>query len=180
MQLDDIVQSPECRQFGEIWKGWRGTELVPRRSSVRIEEIPDLLPFISVLEVLSRDVVRFRLVGTGFFEATGYDLTGNNFIDLTTPERQEQRKSRVEEMITRPCGSYVVYSMVYTTGRVVPTEVLSLPVFQEGKDSLPQIFAVSAPMENLGKNRFDPNRNNLPSSKDFQFVDIGAGISDAD
>ena len=180
MQIDSMVQTTECRQFGEIWKRWRNTDLVPIRPSVHIEEIPKLLPFISVLDVLSRDVVKFRLVGTAFYAATGHELTGRNFINLTAPERREQRKTRVEHMIARPCGSYAVYSMVHTTARVVPTEVLSLPVFQKDVDAPPQIFAVSVPMEKLGKNKFDPNRNKLPASDVFQFVDIGAGIPEID
>ncbi|NQV60402.1 MAG: PAS domain-containing protein, partial [Alphaproteobacteria bacterium] len=176
--LDDI-KTQECRAFALAWQGWRGAELVPTRADVRIPEIVRLLPFVSVLEIISPEVANFRLFGTALYDALGVDLTGLNYFDMTKPEKRDLRIQRTCQLSAHPCGSHYLHSIAYKSGRTVPTEVLSLPVRPNDPSSGPQQFSIAIPMEDIrmAGTAVEPKR--LPVSESFQFVDIGAGVPDA-
>ncbi|MBL6953112.1 MAG: PAS domain-containing protein [Alphaproteobacteria bacterium] len=179
MQLLDDIKTQECRAFALAWQGWRGAELVPTRSEVRIAEIVGLLPFISVLEIISPEAANFRLFGTTLCDTLGVDPTGLNYFDMTTPEKRDLRIQRTCQMSAHPCGSHFLYSIAYKSGRSVPTEVLSFPVWPNDPSSGRQIFSISIALEDMRMVGTAVAPNRLPVSESFQFVDIGAGVPDA-
>ncbi|MDA1098839.1 MAG: PAS domain-containing protein [Proteobacteria bacterium] len=177
--LDDI-HTPECRAFAEAWQVWRGADLAPRRSTVRIEDIPKLLPQISVLEIISPERAEFRLAGTALCAAMGIELTGLNYFDLTAPETRPRRVARTRRIVLHPCGAHVLYPIVHRSGRTVLTEVLSLPVWPNEPAAPLQIFAISVPMEDMRLEEPAAEPKQLPRGEGFHFIDIGAGVPDAD
>ena len=82
MLLLDDIQTRECRAFANAWQNWRGDNLVPRRASVRIEDISKLLHLVSIVEVISPEIATFRLAGTALCQAMGIELTGLNYFDF--------------------------------------------------------------------------------------------------
>ncbi len=178
MQLLDDICSRECREFACAWDNWRGAELVPRRSSVRIEDISNLLHLISVVEVRSPDEAIFRLAGTALCQAMGVELSGLNYFDFTTPEQRGPRAKRTCALVEHPAGSHFQFPVAYKTGRMVPSEVLSFPVWPDDPNAPPQLFGISVALENthLEGEVDQPDRIAMPEG--FQFVDIGAGVPD--
>ena len=177
-RLDDI-DTPECRAFSEAWQGWRGTDLVPRRSDARIEEISKLLPLVSIVELISTELAIFRLAGTALCDAMGVELTGLNYFDLTRPETRARRVARTCQFVAHPCGGQVLYPIAYSSGRRVTTQVLSLPIRSNDPSAPPQIFAISVPLEDMRLAGPAVESNQLPMGEDFHFIDIGAGVPDA-
>ncbi len=179
MQLLDDIKTRECRAFALAWQDWRGAELVPTRADVRIAEIVKLLPYVSVLEIISPEVANFRLFGTTLCDALGVDLTGLNYFDMTEPEKRDLRIQRTCQISTHPCGSHFLHAIAYKSGRAVPNEVLSLPVWPNDPSMGRQSFAISIAMEDMRMVGTAAEPNRLPVSESFQFVDIGAGVPDA-
>ncbi|MBT3534273.1 MAG: PAS domain-containing protein [Rhodospirillaceae bacterium] len=180
MQLMDDIRTRECHLFAAAWQRWRGADLVPRRSMVQIEDIANLLHLVSVIEVKSPEVATFRLAGTALCDAMGIELTGLNYFDFTTPEERGPRSARTCHLVNRPAGSHFVFPIVYRSGRLVPTEVLSFPVLPEDSSAPPQLFALSMSMEETRLEGTVAETDQLPLPEGFQFVDIGAGVPDAD
>jgi hypothetical protein len=180
MQLLDDIRTPECRAFAEAWQGWRGAELVPRRAAVRIEEIGKLLPLITVLELVSEDSAIFRLAGTDLFDALGIDLTGLDFYAMTTPETRAIRVARTIQAGQRPCGTHYLHPIVYQSGRTVPSEVVSLPVWPDDPTDPPQFFSISMALDETKLDGTVAEPRQLPIGDGYQFVDIGAGVPDED
>ncbi|MDE0945049.1 MAG: PAS domain-containing protein [Alphaproteobacteria bacterium] len=178
MQLKDDIQTRECRIFADAWQRWRGDDLVPRRSSIRIEEISKLLHLVSVIEVISTDMAKFRLAGTALCEAMGIELTGLNYFDFTTVEERGPRVARTCQLVSQPCGSHFLFPIMYRSGRVVPTEVVSFPVLPDEPDAPPQLFALSMALEEMRLEGPAAQPRQLPLAEGFQFIDIGAGIPD--
>ncbi|MDP6831780.1 MAG: PAS domain-containing protein [Alphaproteobacteria bacterium] len=178
MHLMDDIRTKECQIFAKAWQRWRGASLVPRRSGVRIEEISRLLHLLSVVELVSPEIANFRLAGTSLCEGMGLELTGRNYFDFTTPEARGPRVARTNQLVKHPCGSHFIFPIEYSSGRIVPAEVLSLPVLPNNPSEPPQIFAMSVSLQDM---RLDGPRSaptELPEADGFQFVDIGAGVPD--
>ncbi|MFN4275977.1 MAG: PAS domain-containing protein [Ferrovibrio sp.] len=71
------ICSPRIRRFWEYWVAKRGDRPMPSRRDIEPTEIPDLLPYIVLTEVLREPpYLRYRLVGTKQVAVRGHDPTG--------------------------------------------------------------------------------------------------------
>ena len=178
MLLLDDIQTRECRAFANAWQNWRGDNLVPRRASVRIEDISKLLHLVSIVEVISPEIATFRLAGTALCQAMGIELTGLNYFDFATAEARGLRVARTCQVASHPCGSHFLFPIAYRSGRTVPTEVVSFPVWPDEPGTPPQLFAMSMALEDMHLEGPAAEPTQLPLAEGFQFIDIGAGITD--
>jgi len=80
-------REPILREILAYWDKRRGTRAMPARSDIEVTEVPALLPYIFVIDVLEnpRDF-RFRLAGTHFREAVGEEVTGKHIAAVFPPE----------------------------------------------------------------------------------------------
>jgi len=178
VQLLDDIQTRECRAFAKAWQNWRGGETVPRRADVRLEDIGRLLQLVSVIEVVSQELARFRIAGTALCEALGFELTGLNFFDFATPEARAPGIARTHQVAGQPCGSHYLLSITYSSGRTVPTEIVSFPVWPDDPSAPPQIFGLSMALEEMRLEGPASESNQLFRGEGFRFIDIGAGVPD--
>ena len=71
------ICSPRIRRFWDYWNSKRGARPMPSRRDIEPTEIPDLLPYIVLTEVLREPpFLRYRLVGTKQLAVRGHDPTG--------------------------------------------------------------------------------------------------------
>ncbi|HLT76481.1 MAG TPA: PAS domain-containing protein [Ferrovibrio sp.] len=69
--------SPRIRRFWDYWNARRGGRAMPSRRDIDPTEIPDLLPYIVLTDVLAEPpFLRYRLVGTKQVAVRGRDPTG--------------------------------------------------------------------------------------------------------
>ena len=157
---------------------WRGSAIAPRRASVRIDDIQKELPHVSVAEVISPDLCKFCVAGTALCEAVGIELTGLDYFDFTTPEARPLRLARTSHMAGMPCGCHFVFPFLYRSGKVVPTEVLSLPVLPNDLSAPRQIFTIAISKEQTRLMGPHDNPLQFPEAEGFRFIDVGAGVPD--
>ncbi len=180
LQLLDDIHTKECRAFAHAWQAWRGGNLLPKRSDVRIEDIARQLHLVSVVEVVSPEAAIFRLAGTALCNAMGIELTGLNYFDFATPEERGPRIARTLKVVEQPCGSHFVFPIAYSSGRTVRSEVLSFPVQPDDPSAPPQVFGIATALEETTLDRPIAEPNILPLPEGYQFVDIGAGVPGTD
>lgn len=71
------ICSPRIRRCWDYWTAKRGDRAMPARADIDPAEIPDLLPYIVLTEVLAGPpFLRYRLVGTAQVAVRGHDPTG--------------------------------------------------------------------------------------------------------
>ena len=116
LQLFDDIHTGECRAFACAWQAWRGTDVAPKQSSVHIEDIARELHQVSVIELISLEIARFRLGNTTLSKAMDIALTGLNYFDLTTPEERGPRVARTLNLVAQPCGSQFIFPIAYSSG----------------------------------------------------------------
>ena len=80
-------QEPVLQQLHEYWRRRCGARAMPARPDIDVAEIPGLLPYVFVIDVLEnpRDF-RFRVAGTHIRQALGEELTGRHIADAFPPD----------------------------------------------------------------------------------------------
>jgi hypothetical protein len=171
-----VINAPACQHFFAVWQDWRGDQLVPRRADCRIRDVAPLLPGVTILDAVSPQDFRFRLVGTVIDERSAQRLTSANLLDMTTPDERPVRAARLWGMASQPCGSTARFNKIYLNGVETPLESLTLPVQPDADDAPMQLFTVLA-IPDLSLEVVDIARMpTLRITPDFDFIDIGAGL----
>src|SRR5436190_2826857 len=84
----DVTAAVDHRlhQVHAYWQSRRAGRQMPSRSDIDPTDIPGLLPFVFLVEVLNepRDF-RFRLAGTHFSEFAGMEVTGRTIGEVFPP-----------------------------------------------------------------------------------------------
>ena len=75
------IEHPGLRALYDYWERSRPGGRLPGRQHLDPLDIPDLLPNVLLIDVLSRDDFRFRLVGTALAARIGRDTTGLSIIE---------------------------------------------------------------------------------------------------
>ncbi|HWA03631.1 MAG TPA: PAS domain-containing protein [Rhizomicrobium sp.] len=75
---------------------------IPRRADFNPAAIPKLLPWVFLLDVLEDPrEFRFRVVGTGFSDAVGRDLTGLTTAEVFPPAFRDEVLDRWNDIVSK-------------------------------------------------------------------------------
>ena len=78
-----MLNSPRLREAYSYWDAKRQTKLMPSRSDLDPVEIPRLLPYVILIDVMREPLdFRYRLVGTQACVIMRRDLTGQIFSEI--------------------------------------------------------------------------------------------------
>lgn len=81
------IESSRIRQLFQYWQSKRRGALLPRRADIDPTEIPQLMPYVLLVDVEQNPFrVRYRLVGTKVVEATGFEFTGRYLDEIVLPD----------------------------------------------------------------------------------------------
>ena len=106
-------KSPIVRAGVDYWTRMRGDRRMPSREDLNPLEIPDLLPYVMLIDVLPEPLdFRFRLLGTEHDQIVGGDYRGRCFSSLPHTAPGNPIWDQYAEVVTRRqpvCGqvSYV-------------------------------------------------------------------------
>ncbi|MEQ9643746.1 MAG: PAS domain-containing protein [Alphaproteobacteria bacterium] len=162
------------------WDRWRSAALLPSRADMRLEHISALLANVSLLEVRGPDEAVVRLAGTRICEIFGQELKGTNYLDLVPPEVRLLRAQRLQYMIHQPCGAILHGTYSARSGMAFRVEQVALPIRPVASNAAPQLISVAALLPG------QPRPTNVPESElgrlpeTFRFLDVGAGLPNAD
>jgi hypothetical protein len=81
------LREPVLKRIHDYWRSQCGSRALPARQDIDAAEIPTLLPYLFVVDVMEkpRDF-RFRVAGTHMRDALGDELTGRHITDAFPPE----------------------------------------------------------------------------------------------
>ncbi len=102
--LEDRLQHPVHRTALAYWHSHRlSARDVPARQDIDPLDIPDLLPWINLIEVHQHDdgfAFRHRLIGTAIVEMWNRDSTGVWFHELYDPARLARIRPALTDVVT--------------------------------------------------------------------------------
>ncbi len=177
MLLNELTPATKnCHILATAWCGWRGDKMLPFRSDVRLEDIKEILPWITLIEVFSDSEIIFRLAGTMVREIMGVELTGRDLLELTEPGHRRARGVRTAQTAHQPCGALWVWKVAFENEHRRPTENLSLPLLPNEDGRPTQLLNVFGMIDASDPPRAINHLQQLASSTQHSFIDIGAGV----
>jgi hypothetical protein len=171
-------QDQTNRHFVAAWLRWRRPgRLMPKRSTVELEDIKHLLGRVVLFEMVSPDDIRIKVAGSQLRAHVNFEATGRNFADITSPEHWPVRRWRFNEMATRPCGGTMINRDTQTrTGDAVTFETVTLPVDPEGEGKPRLLIGNVAVIGGVYEPPAEDRPRVVRPAEEFRFLDIGAGI----
>lgn len=177
MQLNDLQPATKNGQIlAAAWTDWRGAKALPSRSDMRLEDITGILPWITLIDVISETEIIIRLAGTMVREIMGVELTGRNLLELTEPEHRAARGVRTAQTAQQPCGAIWIWDIAFEGQARRPAENLSLPLQPDEDGRPPQMLNVFGMLDDTNTPQAMGHLQQLASAEKHSFIDIGAGI----
>ena len=170
------IRTENGRTLLSAWQNWRGAELLPSRENLRLTDVTALMPFLIILEICTPDVFTVRLAGTAISAAIGGELTGKNYLDLTTPDLRPLRSARVWRQAQQPCGSVILNVHGRGLGNEYRMEVLSLPVRPVEASRPLQFLSIVALVDPGALRAHEIETKVAEMADEFAYLDLGAGV----
>jgi len=126
------VTDPRLRRLLDYWTEKKGTRRAPSRADIAPEEIPDVLPWVLLMERVGPRI-RYRLVGDEFRQIYGDKLNGMYLdeidLDHITASYIEEYDRAARDIVP------VTHKWVFTklSGRHLEYERLILPLSPDGE-----------------------------------------------
>lgn len=166
------------QDFFDFWQQMPRDKGIPDKADFFPEEIPKLLPFLSIYEMVSKDLIRFRLHGSQFTMRDGVERIGKNFLDEVSKDRRAKASEAIWLVYKHPCVMRVILNFSSSRGNVKCVETLGVPI----KDYKRGTAFVYFSTQEIERNKYefldelDQLENISPLQRDY--IDIGAGIPD--
>ena len=179
LNLDSVAgrlgDAPNCRQFLEVWRTWRGDRMLPTRAEALPESLGRLLGAISVLEAVAPDQVIIRLVASDLEDFTGRSRKGENWIEAAIPADRPLRRERIGWQVDVPCGSFSQMMVESESRLIAGAWFLMLPVAAQAGGPPRFFYAAGDVFRDIDEDvRPEQVRGKL--ARVFDYVDIGGGL----
>lgn len=173
LAAEDVLRTAGLRRFYEYWDGLPKTAHMPDRADFNPAAIHKLMPNVTILEVVSPDFIRARLIGTAIATTLGVDMTGHNYLDYIAEGEREAYLKMLALQFSKPCGRISIMRARRSTGLLGRIEVMSLPMFY-ARSGNPMLFNYFEAMESTGFDNVEIRE--VQGFDDVQWLDIGAGV----
>jgi len=148
-------------------------EHVPHHRDFDPMAIVGILPVVTLFERTGGQEWRFRLAGTEIDRRWGRTVTGLTYSELVAPEVAPILRREFEEVVRKPCGSWSVLRVEFTSGKRATLEILRLPLrARDGSVSL--ILGCGGEVPHHPTYQPEPPRS-VTTIVEQRFFDIGAG-----
>jgi hypothetical protein len=95
----DTLRGNRLRRFYSYWDGRRGTRAMPARRDIDPVDIPWMLGFVTLHEVLPDGGFRFRVDATHTANVFGVDMTGRTLDEYPSPEVREMIRASLTTVV---------------------------------------------------------------------------------
>ena len=167
----EVLQTAGAKRFFGYWNSLPKNGTVPDRSDFSPAGIASLMPAVTLLEIVSEDLILQRLAGTAVCRVMGFDPTGMNALDLISPATRPDYLDLIHKQISTPCGRWNLLRSRHDN-MVDRAEVLTLPMSHSlsGHWMILSYFAALDPVA------YDPGPYEILGYEDTRWIDIGAGL----
>ena len=160
MALDPAaITAPRLKEALAYWRTKLGDRAMPSRRDIDPAEIPQLLPYVMLTDVLSDPLdFRYRLIGTGIRGISWNDYTGKRYSEVPGKGQGSVVWAHCVEVVRSKTPLVAATPYIGPDQHVSCCETLLLPLSQNGSDVNMILQVVDA---GLRPARTDPAR---PSS----------------
>lgn len=164
------------RQFFATWHGWRRGRKLPERRDIDLSSLGDLADACLLLDIRGRDEIRITAVGKRITDHLGFDLTGFNYLDLTSKENRSWRAHLTLAQAAQPCGVVIYYWLRLADGTVLPVEFVGAPVCENGQTSATLILCCATGLAKTSWKSQSIDPESYEEGEGMRYIDLGYGI----
>jgi hypothetical protein len=124
------IGDPRLVELYRYWDGRRGSRFAPRRADITPSEIPKLLPYLLLTDILPDRRYRYRLIGTEVERVFGTKMTGRFIDELMRGEYLDFINGLYKALIE--CRAPVYSENLYAND-TFRTQRLMLPLSEDGE-----------------------------------------------
>lgn len=148
---------------------------VPLRSAVDLRHFHRFARWMVIAEPdIATQKVPMRLVGTGFLDLMGRDLTDTDYLELVDPAVRANAFASAAEMIKKPCGLWQITPASIAGKSVpVPIEYTIFPIHDD-RTKKAQLLVYAHHSLADGASSSAPPR--FHTAQAYDWIDIGRGI----
>ncbi|ABS63051.1 hypothetical protein Plav_1431 [Parvibaculum lavamentivorans DS-1] len=172
-----LLRSPDSVAFEERWDLARGGKAVPPRSAIELKRFAQFARWFAVIEPnRETPALPFRLVGSGFFDFFGQDLTGIDYLTLVDPAISRLAYDCVIACLDLPCGLWQCTPAKISGGATQIYEYTILPISRHGGAADQIVIYVNFEQASVDL----PNVDRLEHAEVWHWLDIGHGVPGID
>jgi hypothetical protein len=122
------------RQAFEYWAGKAAGDRLPSRADIRPEEIPALLPYVYLVDVMYGPLsFRFRLAGTAIRDWAGREFTGVRINEQEYGPQWKHIFDQYQEVVLTRAPTYAEYHAPWAEREFLYYERVVAPLSSDGK-----------------------------------------------
>ncbi len=174
LAFPDFLRTAGARRFFSYWDSLPKDGFVPDRKDFSPAPIAPLMSAVTILEIVSDELIVQRLAGTAICRAMGFDPTGGNALDLVAPETRPRYLDLLRMQTGTPCGRWNMLR-VRRENLVERTEALTLPMRYRHSGHW-MILSYFGSVETVA---YEHGPYEILAYEDTQWIDLGAGIPDS-
>lgn len=164
------------RRFFAVWDRWRRGRKLPERRDISGADLGDLADFCLLLEIKGRDDIRMNMIGRAITDHLGFDLTGMNYLDLTSKENRAWRAHLTVAQAAQPCGVVIYYWLRFANGAVLPVEFTGAPLRENGAETASLILCCATGLTHAISDSTVLDPDSYEEGDGMRFIDLGYGV----
>lgn len=171
----DLDLSEVERVFLDTWLAVRGKESFPSWQAFRPESAPVILDDLILLKRDAIDNLRLLYLGRNAVTRLGQDITGENYLSLTSPSMAEMVKTLATTLQENRCGLFLRSQVraAADSDNIFPLRYLALPFDDEAQN--PTSFGLIESVEAEENWDFDNTKIGFLRIDEVRFLDLGFG-----
>ena len=135
--LPPTLAEPEFVELLDYWRRKSPPGRLPGRQDVDPMELsPRLLPHVLLIDVersKSGPRFKFRLVGTGFVQLVGREVTGQYYDEIMSPKRGKAVLEGLRNLVETGEPAYLEGALTVPSREFIWVKRLGLPLAEDGK-----------------------------------------------
>ncbi len=172
-------QFDQTGKFIDYWFNLPKKGLIPEKSSIDPRGMLSLLPGAIMLEKRQASGgYRIRLFGTGNTARWGFEATNTNYLNFAPPQQHNAISEKFSQIIECPCGLILRGEELYTSGRIVRTEMVLFPIRTDDPGHTILFGLITAATDQSTEYGGDILASVFYTISAAHYVNIGAGVPD--
>lgn len=172
---DMLRRSPESWGFEEIVMSLKSGNNLPLRSAIDLNRFRKFARWLAIAEPLGAECrMPIGLVGSGFYEFFGRDLTHSDYLELVQPAIRDAAHQSALLMVNHCCGLWQKTPLLVPgMGTPATVEFTAFPIVDDKSQARQVLLFVHHTYSDLSGY---PRAVEILTAEDWTWIDLGNGV----